>query len=177
MDTYKQIWTTLEYALFSLLCKKSGEKLSQRDLAKLLEVSPTAIAHTLQKLGNLVKIEKTKTIHFVSLNRDERQTIQFKRVVNLQSVYASNLTQYLETELAGATIILFGSYALGEDTQTSDIDLAVVGRKNKPLRLETFEKELNRKINLNFYPSWSKIHEHLKNNILNGIVLQGGVEL
>src|SRR3989344_4072279 len=176
MDTYKLRWTALEQALFKLLWERVGEKLSQRDLAKFLKVSPTAIAHTLQGLGNLVKIEKTKTIHFVSLNRDDRQAIQFKRIVNLQSVYSSNLVQYLETELAGTTVVLFGSYALGEDTIRSDIDLAVIERKSKPLNLAKYEKALNRKINLNFYPDW-KIQEHLKNNILNGIVLQGGIEL
>ncbi len=176
MDTYKLNWTSLQSALFSLLCRKAGEKLSQRDLAKLLKVSPTAIAQAIKKLNNLVKIEKTKTTHFVSFNRDERKAIELKRVENLKSTYLSGLTNYLETELAGATVILFGSYALGEDTISSDIDLAVIGRKDKPLHLEGFEKALNRKISVNFYPNW-KIHEHLKNNILNGTVLQGGIEL
>ena len=45
------------------------------------------------------------------------------------------------------------------------------------LELEKYEKILNRRININFYDSWKKIHENLKNNILNGIILHGGVEL
>ena len=35
--------------------------------------------------------------------------------------------RHLEDELAGAVIILFGSYAKAEDTFESDIDLAVRG--------------------------------------------------
>ena len=96
---------------------------------------------------------------------------------NLKSIYISGLTDYLHNELAGGTIILFGSYSKGEDTTTSDIDIAVIERKNKMLGLEKYEKLLNRKINANFYNSWKDIHKHLKNNILNGIILYGGVEL
>ena len=96
---------------------------------------------------------------------------------NLKNLYTSGLSDYLEKELAGSTVILFGSYSKGEDTNTSDIDIAVIERKDKMLELEKYEKILNRKINVNFYDSWKKIHENLKNNILNGIILHGGVEL
>ncbi|MBI2045750.1 nucleotidyltransferase domain-containing protein [Candidatus Pacearchaeota archaeon] len=74
-------------------------------------------------------------------------------------------------------IILFGSYSRGEDTKTSDIDLAVIGRKDKILDLYEFEASLNRKINVNFYESWKKIHIHLKNNLLDGIIFSGAVDL
>ena len=179
MDTYKVKWTVLEEKIFSLLCIRAGEKLSQREIAIILKVSPTAVANSIKKLkdNSLIKVEKTKTINFVSLNRDEPKAIELKRAENLKNVYISGLSDYLERELAGSTVILFGSYARGEDTNTSDIDLAVIERKDKMLELEKYEKILNRKINVNFYNSWKKIHKHLKNNILNGILLHGGVEL
>ena len=179
MDTYKLRWTRLQAETFSLLCLKAGEKLSQREIAKALKVSPTAVANSLKTLKNenLIKIEKTKTINFVSFNRDEKKAIELKRIENLRNIYLSGLLDFLKAPLAGATLILFGSYSLGEDTETSDIDLAVIGRKAKELDLEKFEAILNRKIYVNFYESWKKIHGHLKNNILNGILLEGGVEL
>lgn len=177
MDTYKLKWTRLQAEIFSLLCKRAGEKLSQREIAKMLKVSPTAVGNSVKKLKELVKIEKTKTINFITFNRDGPKAIELKRVENLKSVYLSGLSDYLESELAGGTILLFGSYSLGEDTITSDIDIAVIGRKGKVLELEEYEKALNRKININFYDLWKNIHEHLRNNILNGILLQGGVEL
>ena len=177
MDTYKLKWTRLQAEIFSLLCKRAGEKLSQREIAKMLKVSPTAVGNSVKKLKELVKIEKTKTINFITFNRDGPKAIELKRVENLKNVYLSGLSDYLESELAGGTILLFGSYSLGEDTITSDIDIAVIGRKDKVLELEEYEKALNRKININFYDLWKNIHEHLRNNILNGILLQGGVEL
>ena len=92
-------------------------------------------------------------------------------------MYLSGLSDYMHMELAGGTMILFGSYSKGEDTNTSDIDLAVIGRKQKILHLEEYEKRLHRKMNVQFYKSWKDTHEHLKNNILNGIILHGSVEL
>ena len=179
MDIYKLKLTILEQEIFSLLCIRVGEKLSQREIAKILGVSPTAVSNSTKKLkdSNLIKIEKTKTINFISFNRDEQRVLDLKRVENLKNIYISGLSDYLEKELAGATVILFGSYSMGEDTNTSDIDIAVIERKDKTIDLEKYEKILNRRININFYDSWKKIHENLKNNILNGILLHGGVEL
>ncbi len=179
MDIYKLNFTVLEQEIFSLLCLKAGEKLSQREIAKLLEVSPTAVSNSVKKLqeNNLIKIEKTKTINFISFNRDERRAIELKRAENLKNIYTSGLSDYLEKEFAGSTIILFGSYSIGGDTDSSDIDIAVIGRKVKKIKKESYEKILNREININFYNSWKDIHEHLKNNILNGIKLHGSVEL
>ncbi len=179
MDTSKLKFTTLGQNIFSLLCVKAGEKLSQREIAQSLKVSPTAVGKSLKTLlqKGLVKIEKTKTINFVSFNRDEQKAVELKRAENLKNIYVSELSAYLGELLAGAAVILFGSYSRGEDTKASDIDIAVIGRKDKSLELERYEKILNRKINVNFYPSWREIHKHLKNNILNGIVLHGSVEL
>ncbi len=179
MDICKLNFTTLEQEVFSLLCLKSGEKMSQRDIAKALRVSPTAVANSLEKLRaeNLVRIEKTKTINFICLNGTDKRTTELKRVENLKNIYVSGLSDYLENQLPGGTIILFGSYSRGEDTTTSDIDVAVIERKEKILELEKYEKILNRKINVNFYTSWKDINKNLKNNILNGILFHGGVEL
>jgi|SRR3989338_935140 len=179
MDIYKLNFTILELEIFSFLSMKAEEQLSQRDIAKALNVSPTAVANAVKNLTakNLLKVEKTKTINFVSFNRDNPKAIDLKRIENLKMIYLSELADFLEEKLAGGTIILFGSYSRGEDTKTSDIDIAVIGRNNKQLNLEPYEKILNREININFYDSWKSIHRHLKNNVLNGIILQGSVEL
>ena len=112
MDIYKLKWTTLQAEIFSLLCLRAGERLSQREIAKILKVSPTAVANSIKKLkdSSLIKIEKTKTINFISFNRDEPKSIELKRVENLKKIYLSGLSNYLEKELAGSTVILFGSY-------------------------------------------------------------------
>ena len=72
---------------------------------------------------------------------------------------------------------LFGSYSRGEDIIKSDIDIAIIGTKGKKIDIEKFEKILKKEVRINFYENWKGIHKDLKNNILNGIVLAGGVDL
>lgn len=97
MDTYKLKFTQLEQEIFSFLCLRAGEKLSQREIAQSLKVSPTAIAKSLKKLLdiNFARIEKTKTINFISLNRDKPLVIELKRAENLKNIYLSGLSDYL----------------------------------------------------------------------------------
>ncbi len=103
--------------------------------------------------------------------------MQLKRADNLRLIYETGLADFLEKEFAGATIILFGSYSRGEDVLNSDIDIAVIGRKEKEVDLIEYEKELERNININFYLSFKEIHKHLKENLCNGMMLVGGIEL
>jgi predicted nucleotidyltransferase len=188
MDIYKLKFTRLQNEIFRLLCIKAGISLNQRDIAKILKVSPTAVSKSLPLLEKerLIQVKKLNKINLLSieLNRDSQAVMQLKRADNLKLIYESGLSDFLENEFAGATIFLFGSYSRGGDINTlnsaghkSDIDLAVVGRKNKEVDLAKFEGLLEREININFYPSWKLIDKHLKNNILNGIILSGGVEL
>lgn len=181
MDTYKLKFTRLQARIFELLCTKSGEKLSQRQIAICLKVSPTAVAKALSQLLAadiaIKKRERSMNLIMVSLNRDSQKILQLKRIENLKSIYSSGLLEFLEDNLPGATIILFGSYSRGEDTITSDIDVAIIGRSEKSLELKSFENTLERRINLNFYISFDKINKELKENLCNGIVLAGGVTL
>jgi len=166
---------------------KSGASLSQRELARLLKVSPTAIGNSLNLLikEDFLKIKKTGKIkmNLIELNRDNSKVIDIKRVENLRTVYESGLADFLRKELPGSDIILFGSYANGndvwfgeDDEKNSDLDIAVIGRKEKDINLENFEKILKKKIIINFYENWN-IHKHLKESILNGITLVGGIEI
>ncbi len=181
MELFKHKFTRLQSEIFSLLCIKAGEQLNKSEIARALRVSPTAVGKALPLLETeklvTIKQEKNIKISRVSLNRDYKRTIELKRTENLRMLYESGLSDYFEKELAGGTIILFGSYSRGEDITKSDIDIAVIGRKNKLLHLSKYENKLKRNININFYKSWEDIHEQLKNNILNGIIIQGSVRL
>ena len=181
MDTYKLKFTKLQNEIFRLFCIKAGESLNHRGIARLLEVSPTAVAKALPLLEKekLLVSNKMREFNFVSVkfNRENQGAIEMKRVENLRFIYEKRLNSYMEECFPGCTIILFGSYAHGEDTIDSDIDLAVIGSKPKNVKFSKFEKVLERKINLNFYSALKDIDTELKENILNGITLAGGIEL
>ena len=74
--------------------------------------------------------------------------------------------------------ILFGSYAKGEDTERSDIDLYIETPSKKDITLEKFEKKLKRNIQIFRHKNLFEIkNKDLVNNIINGIVLNGFVEV
>ena len=181
METIKLKLTRLQNEIFRLMCIKSGEKLNLSDISKILKVSVTAVSKAVPMLEStgLIKIEKDKKMNLtlITLNRDNKKTIELKRAENLKLIYEYGLKHYLEEEFAGATVILFGSFSRGDDTITSDIDIVVIGRKEKNINLKEFETKFERKIIINFYPAFKDIHKHLKENIFNGIVLTGGIEL
>ena len=181
VNIYKLKLTNLQRGVLRLLYVKAGISLNQRQISKILEVTQPAIMKALPQLekDTLIKIKQDKETKrwSIELNRDYHIVIQLKRVDNLRQIYETGLADFLEKEFAGATIILFGSYSKGEDIINSDIDIAVIGRRDKQIDLSVYEKKLERKININFYESFKSIHKNLKENLCNGIVLVGGVEL
>lgn len=181
MDTYKVKWTKMQSEIFKLLCIKAGETLNLRETAKLLKKTPTAVSNALPDLKKegLIRVEKSRAINLLSIqfNRDNFNAVDMKRTENLRLIYESGLAEFLKENFPGCAVMLFGSYSRGEDTTSSDIDMAIIGTKQKELDTSMFEKMLERKISLNFYSSFKKIHKHLLNNILSGILLSGVVEL
>jgi len=172
--------TNLQQGILRLLFIKAGTSLNQRTISKILGVSQPAVRKALPKLEKeeLINISQDKESKrwSIGLNRTQK-VIHLKRVDNLNMIYESGLVDFLEKKFAGAVITLFGSYSRGEDIFNSDIDLAVIGRKEKQIDLTKYEKGFEKKIRINFFPSFRKIHRHLKENILNGIILTGGIEL
>lgn len=181
VNTYKLKFTTLQLEIMRLLFIRADASMNAREISLSLDVSAPAISKALPQLekSRLIIISKDKRSKRLSikLNRQTHEVIWLKRSDNLKQIYESGLMQYLDENLAGATIILFGSYSSGEDTMRSDIDLAVIGIKYKALELEKFEKILERKIVVNDYEAIKSIDKHLLNNILSGIILKGGIEL
>ena len=173
--------TSLQDQTIQLLFIKAGTALNQRQIARALNVTPPAILKALPRLKQENFITQNQDPESkrwsVRLNRNNHRVIQLKRAHNLKQIYISGLADFLEKEFAGACVIVFGSYSKGEDTFTSDVDIAIIGRKQKQPLLSNFEQTLERKININYYDSFNRIHKHLKENLCNGIVLAGGIEL
>ena len=181
MEIYKLKFTKLQLEILSLLFIKSGTSFNERRLANQLQVSPTGVSKSLPKLEkeNLIKVKKdvdSKRLS-IELNKDNPFVFYLKRVENLRLLYESGLVDYLTENFPGLTIILFGSYSFGEDINNSDIDIAIIGSKERSIDLGRFNKLLERTISLQFYESFREINKNLKANILNGIVLKGGIQL
>lgn len=181
MDTNKLRFTKLQSAIFHFLCENTGKDINQSFIAKNLGVSSTAVAKALVYLEKnkliLVKSDRLMNLNIIQINRENSLAVHLKRVENIKAIYESGILEKLEEDFPGSTIILFGSYSKGEDTIKSDIDLAIIGNKEKQLNLTKFEESLKREIIINFYPSFKEINKELKESLCNGIVLSGGIEL
>ena len=181
VNIYEQKLTNLQQKILRVLMIKSGISLNALNIARAINVSQPAISKSILYLvkENYILVEKDKESgrFAIQLNRENPFVMQLKRIENLKLIYESRLANFLEKEFAGGTIIIFGSYSRGDDTINSDIDFAIIGRKEKLIKLDKFEKILERKINISFYNSFGDIHKNLKENIFNGFVLFGGVEL
>jgi len=178
VNTYELRFTILQQEILRLLFVKAGTQLNQRQIANLIGVSQPAVVKAMVGL-DMTKVSQDKQTKrwSIELDRENRRAMQLKRADNLRQIYESDLADCLEREFAGATVILFGSYSRGEDTVSSDIDIAVIGRKEKRYDFAQFEKALERRININFYDSFAGVHKSLRENLFNGIVIAGGVEI
>ncbi len=180
VNIYEPKFTLLQQGILRFLFNGVGKQFNARALARNLNVSPPAISKALPLLEKeeFVTVSKDKESKRMSieLNRDNQKVIQFKRVENLKLVYESGLNNELEEKFAGGTIILFGSFSMGEDLFNSDIDLAIIGRKEKKVDLSEYEKLFGKEIRINFYDTLSGVHKHLRENICRGIVLSGSIE-
>jgi len=139
-----------------------------REIARLVSLSPPSVSKIVAELkkDGLLVSKKEKMVENVSAPRTEK-FVWLKRSYNLHSLYGSGLVDFLRKEYQEPeAIVLFGSYAMGEDTSKSDIDIGIVTDEAKELDLQKFERILGRKIN---------VHEKKEflNNIINGIVLYG----
>jgi predicted nucleotidyltransferase len=180
INIYELELSLLQQRIIRLLFVKAGMPLNMNRIARILKVSQPAVLKSippLQKKGLLnAKQDKDSARWSIELNRDNKEVIGLKRADNLKQLYESGLIQSLYDFFPGATVILFGSYAYGEDTIQSDIDLAVIGSGRKELDIK-FDKILERTIVINYYKSFKSIDNSLLSNILNGITLKGAIEL
>jgi len=155
-------------------------KLRVRKIERILKLPlPSVIRYCkeLEKESILTTI-KTSDVNFYTANRSSEKYLLEKKLYNIKKIYESGLIEYLRRELNNPSIVLFGSFAKGEDTEESDIDLYIETPSKKKVILEKFEKLLKRKIQLFQHKNLNELSNlHLANNIINGITLNNYIEV
>ena len=149
-----------------------------REISRNTKIAhPSVLNHikALIKEGLIIKENKGIYPSYIA-NRDDNNFKIHKKINLLLRLYDSKLIDYIYDTCYPKVIILFGSASIGEDTEQSDIDL-FVDSKSKELSLVKYEKLLKRKINILYEENFNKIHNELKNNIINGIILKGYIKV
>ena len=146
-----------------------------RELSRLLGKSMPTIISSTDKLSekNLIIKIKGKVITKLMANRENVKFLQYKRLYNLKMIYDSDVLLFISKAYNNPRLVaLFGSYSRGEDTEDSDIDIAVVTNKKIALDMTKFEKKLQRRISIHEV-ELERVSNEFKANLANGIVLEG----
>jgi len=127
---------------------------------------------------NILKILDISGIKFYTADRSSEAFLIEKKLFNIKKLFDSGMISYLKHEYSNPTMVVFGSYSKGEDIENSDIDLYIETEKKHDFKLGKFEKYLKRRIQVFNYPNIDKVsNPHLSNNIINGIILNGFLEV
>jgi predicted nucleotidyltransferase len=183
---YQELYVqTGKQKVLEVLLNFSDKEFSLSELAKTAKVAKANIGEILDDLSELDLIEITKLSNLwrIKANQSSWRFIRIKIVHNLNFIYQSGLVEFLNEYFNNPkSIILFGSFRKGEDISNSDIDIAIEDddfdnyRVKELKELSEFEKKIERKIQLHLFNS-KKIDLNLFNNIANGIVLFGFLEV
>ncbi len=146
-----------------------------REIGRKIKISPPTASYIAKKLEKmkLIRIEKERTQHKVFGNFENEDFKNLKKIYNIFSLL--ELTRFLVENFDPNTVVVFGSFSKGEDTEDSDIDIFVDSSKEKEVKLEKFRRKLERNIHLHV-KNIKKIPEELRSNIINGIILYGFLE-
>lgn len=153
------------------------KKFHIRELASLTNLNPNTIINIIRNLKKekIILKEKRKYIVEISANIENKNFITKKRVFNLSQLYDSGLVEFLANKYFPKAISVIGSYSKGEDIEKSDIDIIIVGGKEKSEDLTKFEKMLSRKIHL-ITTDYEKMSKEFYVNLINGVVLYGYID-
>ncbi len=166
--------------ILKLFFEGPNERLHLREVARRVGLSATGAMKILSALEKESLLEKERTAVTVvySGNYDNEKFIALKRALNLYSLDSSGLvSELVDFFKIPECIVVFGSYAQGEDTKESDIDIAIMTNMKEYPHLEVYEGDLKRKISLHLIDSIKNEEKDFINTLANGIVIYGYLEV
>ena len=170
--------STFEVA--KLIFSNPNETHHIRGIEKEVKLSTTAILSAVEELAKyqIVIVEDTPLTKNVRANLNSESYRIYKMIFNL---YLIKNHSFIDSLIKGynspEAIVIFGSYARGEDIKTSDVDILIITSNEPDERLQrtvaSFEKEISRKVSIHTLPNLDKSSKEFKNNVANGITLYG----
>ncbi len=146
-----------------------------REIGRRIQLAQTSVRNHIQDLERkkLIVKKSAKPFNGFVANRENEEFLFYKQTYNFYSLL--ELKKSIVNALHPRAIIVFGSYSRGEDVEESDIDILVITKVKKEIEIKNLEKKMSRKINLLYIDSLEKLEEPIKDNVLNGWVIYGGI--
>ncbi len=150
-----------------------------REAARILHIAPATASSRLKKFAErgLLKKRKERQLLLYKANLESNFYRDMKSFYNLRKIRDSGLLEDFDRFYLRPTVVLFGSAAQGMDTENSDFDFLIISENTKifPYK-DKYEKILRKPLQIFAAKSIKAIkNKHLISNMLNGIVLQGGI--
>lgn len=162
-----------------------NDELSLSDLASNLAISKSTANKVITRLisEGFLKKKVFGKAWSISCNQMHSYNHSLKVAYNLMMISNSKIIEEVHNVARSSrAIILFGSYRKGDDTEKSDIDIAVEVLDSQTLKIQklgvlsNFGYRQNVTVNLHIF-SRNNIDLNLFSNISNGIVLDGFLEV
>jgi len=178
----KQLFQKItQLKVLELFIKNPHEEYYLREAARILKMDPATVYRSLNLLlkESLIKREKRKNLILYKANMENPSLRYIKIAYTLQWLKKKRLVETLKMELPGlSSVILYGSYAKGENDENSRVELLTISqtRKNITPQLKKLLKKEVFHLNLSL-AQWIKIErgnrELYLDIITGGIVLYG----
>lgn len=161
------------YKILQLFFDYPTKSFQLREISRVIKIGLPSVRNHIKKLEKLGFVKKKRGAIYEAYIADRNEKFfAYRRNDTLMRLYESKLVEHLVNRFSPNTIVLFGSCSRGEDVETSDIDLFIQA-KEADTDLRRFENELKRKISLLFETNLKNIPNELMNNIINGVVIYG----
>lgn len=165
-----------EEEVLEVLCRFPDEEFTVSGLARKCGKSKSLVSEKLSdfKEDELISVKSKGNSKFVSFERNSDKALKAKRLMNLNALYQAELIDDLvDFYDYPEAVILFGSFAKGEDTYRSDIDISIVSRNE-----ESFEdREIwGRNVSVTVFKR-DEIPDNMLETLANGITVHGYLEV
>ncbi|MEK6960389.1 MAG: nucleotidyltransferase domain-containing protein [Nanoarchaeota archaeon] len=150
-----------------------------RDLGRQSKLDTKTVMKYLdgfRREGLIIRHEPKGSYPYFEANRLSIRYRFEKSHALMRKIVASGLIEHLEKNLGPKAIVLFGSVKKGTYHEKSDIDMFIQA-KQKRMDLSRFESKVGHKINLFFDENPKSLTPGLLQNIYNGEVLSGNLDL
>ncbi len=164
-----------ETELLKFFCTHPTTEFSISEVARETGLSKPWISEKIRKFEEegIVKTRKRGNQRLTTFKRDNIDALRLKQVINLEKLYQSSLIdQIVEKYSYPEAIVLFGSFAKGEDVEDSDIDIAVITTETA----DTEEEIMDREVSVTEFKK-EEIPRNMLETLANGITLYGYLEM
>ena len=168
-----------EERLLSLFFYQPMSQFGVRELSRETKLDTKTVMKYLRILvrdGIVVRIQQKNKYPYYEANRLSKHYKLVKSTNMINKLAVSGLVDFLEKELKPKAIVLFGSVQKGTYLKDSDIDIFIQGKEAK-IDLSPYERKLKHEIQIFFEDNLNNLTDGLRNNIISGSTLSGGLML